>query len=70
MVCVDGLVEGESGGRETCWEVFSVVQIIVAGGDVTVIGLRKRNGYKRHNKARAKDLGDIEGKDRKFLEVW
>lgn len=50
--------------------MFSVVQIIMAGGDVIAISPRKGNGCKRHDKARTKrGLSEIEGKDKKFLEV-
>lgn len=66
-----GLVGGEPEGGESCWEMSSVVQRVVAGGDVTAIGFRKGDRRKRHDKARTKEgLRDIEGKDKKFLEVW
>lgn len=56
--CVDGLVEGEHGGRVTCGEMLSVVHIIVAGGDVMAIGLRKGDACQGHSKAQKKSLGD------------
>lgn len=55
--CGDGLVEGESGGRATCGEMLSVAQIIVAGGDVMAIGLRKGGACQGHSKARTKGSG-------------
>lgn len=65
------LVGREPAGRESCWDMFSVVQIIMAGGDAIAISPRKENGCKRHDKARTKrGLSEIEGKDKKFLEVW
>lgn len=64
VVCVGRLVGGEPAGRESCWEMFSVVQIIMAGGDVIVISPREGNGCKRHDKARTKRrFREIEGKD-------
>lgn len=68
--CLDGLVEREPGGREICWEMFPVVQMEMAGGDAILTSLRKGNGCQRHNKARAKGLGDIERKHETFPEVW
>lgn len=69
VVCVGELI-AEPGGTVTCWELFSMVQIIMAGGDVIAItASEKEMDARRYNKARAKGLGDQEGKDQKFLEV-
>lgn len=55
---VDGLVEGEPGGKRTCGEMLSVVQIIVAGGDAMATGLRKGDACQGPSGARTKGLGD------------
>ena len=52
-----GLVGGEPEGRESCWEMSSVVQRVVTGGDVIAISFRKGDGRKRHDKARTKKRG-------------
>ena len=65
-MCVDGLIEGEPGGRETRAEVFSVVQIIMSRGDVLAARPRRGNACQGHNKARAKGLGDADRKDKKI----
>lgn len=70
VVCLDGLVEGEPGRRETCREMISVVQIIMAGGDVIATSFRNGNRCQRQYKTKAKGLGDVEGKDKTFPEVW
>lgn len=55
--CVDGLVQGEHGGKRTCGEMLSVVQITVAG-DAMTTSLRKGDACQGHSGARTEGLGD------------